>query len=465
MFEFRLPEDFLLGTANSAFQSEGAWDRDGKSMSMMDYYARAYAGKLIPGKIPGKAKEKTKGQYTITEELPNDGCFFYDNYEAYIEDMKKTGQNTFRLSISWPRLIPDGVGEVNPKAVDFYNRVINKLIECNIEPMVDLLHWDPPMCLVEQGGYTNENFPEWFENYARICFHEFGDRVKLWSTFNESCVVAWNGYIGRFPPFIIDEKQGLLASHHIIVAHLRAVRAYREMGFDGKIGSVNAMVPVYPAHTTEEDIGAAIRQALFKFEWWLEPMLEGHYPQRVLDEAPIYREMMPEHYQEDLDRWFEPMDFIGLNYYFPERTEYTTETPLYSVHVENFYSSPDSKYTPYPAGLLDLLIYMNERHKGVPIYITENGIGLVDHGDEELDCNDDTRISYLREHLRMVARAARMGIPVKGYYYWNDADSYEQLTGYDHRFGLTWVDHKTGRRRWKKSRYYFKNICETGMVD
>ena len=160
---FRFPEDFLIGTANAAFQSEGAWDRDGKSESNMDYYAR-----LKAGQPRGKTSFYTKA-------LPDRGCFFYDHYEEYIEDMQKTGQNTYRLSISWCRVIPGGVGQVNPKGIAFYNKVIDKLLSCNIIPLVDLYHWDMPQCLLEQGGFANPEFPNWFENYARVCFEAFGD--------------------------------------------------------------------------------------------------------------------------------------------------------------------------------------------------------------------------------------------------------------------------------------------------
>ena len=180
---FRFPEDFLIGTANSAFQSEGAWDRDGKSESNMDYYAR---------QVAGKPRGKTS---FYTKDLPDRGCFFYDHYEEYIEDMQKTGQNTYRLSISWCRVIPDGVGAVNPKGIAFYNKVIDKLLSCNMIPLVDLYHWDMPQCLQEKGGFANPDFPGWFENYAKVCFAAFGDRVKMWSTFNESAVAVTYGYI------------------------------------------------------------------------------------------------------------------------------------------------------------------------------------------------------------------------------------------------------------------------------
>ena len=223
MYGFRLPQDFLIGTANSAFQSEGAWDRDGKSESIMEYYGRKYQGTFGPH-VTMKEGE-AKGSIPFGTDENARGCEFYDLYEEYIEDMKKTGQSVYRLSLSWCRIIPTGVGEVNPKGIEFYNKVIDKLIECNITPFVDLYHWDMPMCLQEKGGFANPEFPEWFEAYAKICFEAFGDRVKLWSTFNETQVSINGGYAGgSFPPFHENKKEALLAGHLTLIAHFRAVR-------------------------------------------------------------------------------------------------------------------------------------------------------------------------------------------------------------------------------------------------
>jgi len=457
MYEYRFPEGFLIGTANSAFQSEGAWGRDGASASMMEHFAKVYAGKPMPN---------NKKNVIITTDLADKGCFFYDNYEAYIDDMVKTGQNTFRMSLAWWRIIPTGYGEVNQKAIDHYNRVIDKLLEKGIEPFVDLNHWDVPQCLYEEGGaWRNPKFPEWFESYAKVCFEAFGDRVKLWSTFNEACVSINSGYNGgTFPPYETSRKGALLAGHNLILAHFRAVRLYKSMNLGGKIGVVHAIVPITPGSLSDEDIGAAQRMAMYRFDWYMQPMAEGRYPQKILEECPAFRDNMPEGYQADLDRWFTPMDFVGLNYYHHSRTRFNPDTELLANFVTNFYAIPGQKFAPYPAGILDSVMYVHRRY-GMDMYITENGMGMEDTGSEETDCEDDGRISYLREHLRMICRATALGIPVKGYYYWNDADSYEQQSGFAHRFGMTWVDHRTGRRRWKKSRYYFSDVCKHRMVD
>ena len=462
-YGFRLPDDFLIGTAHSAFQSEGACERDGKSESIMEYYAKQAAGK------PAYSERKTLPGELATvysSELPDRGCFFYDHYEEYIEEMQKTGQNTYRLSIAWPRILPNGTGEVNQKGIDFYNKVFDKMLACGITPFVDLHHWDLPQCLMERGGFESPDFPAWFEAYAKVCFEAFGDRVKMWSTFNELQLSIHNGYaLQTFPPFIKDLARSLQAAHNCILAHYRAVRLYKSMKLGGKIGCVNCITDITPARCCEEDVRATELALERQFGWWVAPMMEGKYPQVVLDEIELYRDNMPKNFQQDLDRWFVPMDFIGINYYVSGRTQYDASLPLKCHSVESFYSAPGQPFLPYPAGLFDVVQLIAERYHNPEMYITENGCCLPNIHDEEKETNDPERITYLREHLRMCVRAIRAGYNLKGYYYWNDADSYEELNGYNLRFGLTWVDHETGKHVWKKSRYYFSSICKSHLID
>ena len=468
MYGFRLPQDFLIGTGNSAFQSEGAIDRDGKSENIMEYFAKKYAGQYSPGiakKIKAGTMKSGRSDPNSTD-LPDRGCFFYDNYEAYIDDMAATGQNVYRFSLSWCRIIPTGYGEVNPKGIEFYNKVINKLLEKGITPFVDLYHWDLPQCLFEESGFLNSEFPQWFENYAKVCFEAFGDRVKLWSTFNESQISINSGYaIGNFPPFLENKKDALLAGHYTLIAHFRAVRLYKSMNLGGKIGAVNCTSAIHPAWMKEEDVNAVQLQYNHNFDWWVQPMLEGTYPQKLIRDVPFVKENMPDNYQEDLDKWFIPMDFVGLNYYTPARTEMDYDNPMLTRRVDPFFSSPGQQYIPYPPGLFDTAMYIHEKYHGVDIYVTENGCALANQNDPEKECDDPDRVTYLREHLRMCARLIKCGVNLKGYMYWNDADSYEELDGYRLRFGLTWVNHATGERRWKKSRYYFSEICKTHLVN
>ncbi len=459
MVGFKLPKDFLIGTGHSAFQSEGAVDRDGKTENWMDHIAKERAGK------PATHFEKTGA--TFSSDLTDNGCFFYDNYEEYVEDMQKTGQNTFRFSLSWCRILPNGVGEVNPKGIAYYNKLIDKLLSCGIEPFVDLYHWDMPMCIADQGAFLNPKFPEWFEYYAKVCFEAFGDRVKLWSTFNESQISIHNGYrTGSFAPCHQDEKEYCTASLYCILAHFRAVRLYKSMNLGGKIGAVHAMLNVAPVHLNDEDLGAVERAMEHYFGWWTEPMVNGTFPRTLLRQYPHLDKMFPEGYQEMLDKWFAPMDFVGLNYYMSKWSHNDPDSYLGYKRVESFYSAPGQAFTPYPPGLFDVVQYVSEKYPTIDIYITENGCATENIHDEEKECDDTERVTYLREHLRECARLIRAGYTrLKGYYYWCDADAFENGRGYELRFGLTWVDHKTGKRTWKKSRHYFSNICKTHMVD
>lgn len=464
MYGFPIPEGFILGTANSAFQSEGACDRDGKSENMMEHYAAEFAGKYRPGFTAEQIKAKGMLPYSTT--LPDRGCFFYDNYEAYIEDMKKTGQDAYRMSLSWCRIMPNGAGEVNPKGIEFYNKVIDKLIACGITPFVDIYHWDLPQCLQDKGGFANPEFPQWYEDFARVCFENFGDRVQLWSTFNEPDIFVRGGHwSGSFPPFMRDIPRALQSAHNVILAHFRAVRLYRSMGFTGKIGTVNCTSAVQPSRMETEDNTAVAYQYMWRFDLYIEPMIHGRYPQRLIDEVPSVRDNLPAGYQKDLDQWFAPMDFIGLNYYIPGATKYDPTHPVLSSPAPSFYATPGQWNTPYPVGMLDVLQYIQARYGDVAVYITENGCSDFNKHDADAECDDEYRVMYLREHLRMLVRCVRAGINLKGYFYWNDADSYEELDGYNQRFGLTWVDHETGERRWKKSRYFFSDVCHKRMVN
>jgi len=448
MMKFAFPKDFVLGTASSAFQIEGAPYADGKGETTWDYMAR-----VTPEKFHNQAK-------------PDPGAWFYENYEKDIVDMGALGIKSFRLSISWARILPEGTGKINQKGIDFYNRVIDLLLENGIEPFVDLYHWDTPIALEDRGGMKSRAFVDWFGEYARICFTYFGDRVKLWSTFNEPGVFCFAKYAtGSWYPYEKDKKNAYLAAHHVILAHYRAVKIYREMGLGGKIGAVVDMVAIYPCDPEGNDVLAAQYQADRKSGWWLDPMFFGKYPERLLEACPGLLEYMPEGYAEDLRRAFVPVDMIGINYYYPAIVKYDENALLKSTHAPSYYVQEGQRFQPYPAGIYDVMLYLSEKYNYPDIYITENGMGHIGGTDKDEDIHDDERISYLREHLRMVVRAIRAGASVKGYYYWSHFDSLESCSGYQWKFGLMHVDLQTGERTKKKSWYYFQKIIRDLSVD
>ncbi len=448
MVTFTFPKDFLFGTGGSSFQIEGSPYADGKGENVWDHDCKVHP-------------EMFYGQAT-----PEQGSFFYTHYEEDIRAMKELGQNTYRLSLSWTRILPNGTGKINQKGIDFYNRVIDLLIENGIEPFVDIYHWDLPQTLAEIGGFKNKKVIDYYVEFARICFENFGDRVKLWSTMNEPSVFCFGCYTqGVYPPYETSLRNGLEAAHNILIAHYRIVKLYKSMGLAGKIGAVIAIVPIVPSEMTQEDIGASRRQMDILCDWWLRPMFEGKYPEDLLRDCPDFAREMPADYARELAQEFVPMDMVGLNYYYPERGVYEENTPTKSTTIMNYYAQEKETFQYYPAGLYDAMLYVKETYGNPEIYITENGLGFEDSGDYEQDINDDRRVEYLREHLRMVVRSIRAGVNIKGYYYWSNTDSFEMTSGYRYRFGLTYVNWRTGERTFKKSWRYYKQIIANKMVN
>ena len=445
---FRFPHGFLWGAASSACQIESACDAGGKQPTVFDYYSRIFEDKF--------------GYST-----PDTAADFYHRYESDIANMKELGLKSFRFSISWARIFSDITSEVNQDGIDYYNRVIDCLTEAGIEPFFDLFHCDLPMFVIDKGGAKNPQFIDWFADYARVCFESFGDRVKLWSTVNEPSINIYGAYAtGSNGPFENDLRGGLLASQHMLLAHYKAIRIYRSMNCGGKIGAVNHFEPVYPKTLDERDIEAANRRRAFYSGWWIDPMMKGIYPP-IITGMPYIAEHMPEDYARELTEAFEPMDFLGINYYGSPHAVYANDDKLfYKTYKDSKLPQDDYGFPFYPAGLYDSMVYLKEAYGNPVIYITENGIGVFPSGDPEKDRHDDYRIAYMREHIREVSRSQRAGVDIRGYYHWTIIDTYEGYAGgYKYIFGLLQVDWKTLERTPRDSFYYYKNIIANNTVD
>ena len=332
---------------------------------------------------------------------------------------------------------------------------------------MDLYHWDLPQVLAEKGGFKNREIINDFVVYAKVCFENFGDRVKLWSTMNEPSVFCFSPYAtGNWPPFEKVLGNGLLAAQVAMICHYRTVKLYRQMKLGGKIGAVIAVVPVYPKNpASDKDVLAATIQYERLCDWWLRPIFEGKYPETILKECPSYLEEMPKNFTDELMEEFAPVDMIGLNYYYPGCAEYREDLPLKSEWIENYYVQEGQRFQCYPAGIYDIMLAVSQRYHFPEIYIAENGLGLLDTGNKEEILEDDVRIEYLKEHLRMVARCIGAGANIKGYYYWSNTDSFENSAGYTYRFGLSYVEWESGERIRKKSWSYYQRIAQTGFVD
>ena len=463
----RFPKDFLFGAASASYQVEGAWNEDGKGITNWDVFS----------KIPGKTFEGTNGDIAV------------DHYHRYKEDIKlmaEMGLESYRFSISWARIIPDGDGEVNEKGIEFYNNVINECLKYGIVPFVTLYHWDLPNNLEENGGWTNKRTVNAFLKYAGVCFRAFGDRVKHWITFNESIVFCQLGYLaGAHPPGIVgDVKKYFQATHNVSVAHAKAIKEYKSLKQYGEIGITHVFSPAFSIDDKEENIKATEHANYLEIFWYYDPILKGEYPEYVIKQLKEH-DLEPDWTDDELKLLKEAAelnDFLGLNYYQPRRVMKNDEVEVITeadrerstgkpgnASFDGVYKTvmmDDKVYTKWgweisPEGFLDGLRMLKERYGDVKLYITENGLGDEDPIIDGEIC-DIPRIKFIEEHLRAVKKAIAEGINLKGYYAWSVIDLLSWLNGYKKQYGFIYVDHKNNYERKKKmSFYWYKNIIET----
>ena len=448
MFDFIFQKDFLWGAASSAVQIEAAANEDGKGQNVADFYSRKFPEKYNKGEIPDTAAD------------------FYHRYNEDIGMMKDLGLKSFRFSISWARIYPDGNEKINQKGIDYYSKMIDTLLQNGIVPMFDLFHADMPMWVAERGGPKNSDFVNWFSDYAYTCFKNFGDRVKLWNTVNEPSINVFRTYaFAQTPPFETSIKNGFTSSHNMLMAHFNAIKLYRSMNLGGKISAVSSFAPVYANSLGQQDKDAATRAFDFHSGWWLEPMVKGRYPQELLSYPYVY-ENMPKSSIEKLKDSFTPMDHIGINYYSPGLAMYKKNDMLDFERLKMDLPKDDYGFLIYPQGLFDSIMYLKKEFNDPEIYITENGIAKEGSSDEISDADDDYRINYLREHLRAVSRSIKAGANVKGYYHWTIMDTYETHSGgYKLKFGLVQINFDNLKRTPRKSWKYYRNIIKNNAVE
>ncbi len=443
---FTFPKDFLFGAASSAVQIEAGVNEGGKGEDVLDHFWPL-----------------RKEQYGNAD--PSLAADFYHRYREDIALMKELGLKSFRFSISWSRIYPNGPEEVCQAGLDYYSDVIDALREADIVPFFDLWHCDLPYWALERGGVLNPEFIEWFAIYAETCFKEFGDRVPYWSTINEPNVNVMAAYAwGSTPPFEKDISKCIKACHNAVLAHFKAVRIYKSLGFKGKIGFVNHLQLAYPLTLDKKDQEAAERDMAFYSDWFNDAILLGHYPECIMD-YPYIKDNLPEGYQKDLDENFIPSDYLGINYYSSYIVAYEKNDVLdYKIATADMLPKDDYGFTINPQGMYDTIMYAKKRYPGTELIITENGLGKQKWGNYEEELEDDYRINYMREHLRGVARAIDAGAPVTGYYHWSIMDTNElYVRGYTYMFGLIQVRFDTLERVPRKSYYYYQKIiaqCE-----
>ncbi len=447
------PKDFRWGAATASYQIEGAKDEDGKGPSVWDMVCRQ----------PGFVWEGHTGDVA---------CDHYHRLEEDIQLMKACGLRAYRFSLSWPRIIPDGNGTVNEAGLAFYDRLIDALLEADIEPWITLFHWDYPYALFCQGGWLNPRSPEWFEDYTRVVVKRYSDRVRHWFTLNEpQCFIGFGHDVGSHAPGLrLGLSEVLLAGHHTLLAHGRAAQILRaEARTPAQIGWAPVGCITFPATDRPEDVEAARKEMfdikassdphnnVFNNTWWGDPVVFGRYPE---DGLRIFGSAMPRVTEADMQLIAQPLDFYGGNIYCGSTVRAGADGE--AEHVE---TTPGHPLTLYgwkckPETLRWGVRFLYERYN-LPIVVTENGISCMDWVMEDGAVHDPQRIDYLSRHLKALRQAITEGADVRGYFHWSLMDNFEWSEGYKQRFGLVHVDFGTLQRTPKDSASWYAEVCRT----
>ncbi len=439
------PQGFLWGTATSAYQIEGAHAADGKGPSIWDTFAH----------MPGKIERDENG------DVAADHCHRYRDDVAI---MGALGLNAYRFSIAWSRVLPAGTGVANPRGLDFYQRLVDALLERGIRPFVTLYHWDLPQVLQDRGGWGARETAAAFGEYATLVGCTLGDRVKDWITLNEPLATTTAGHIfGMHAPGTQDVKLAFQVSHHLNLAHGNAVRALRATVPQARVGITEVSLPVYPASESRADVDAARRYDGFVNRWYWDPPLRGSYPTDVLERLGAFA---PAVQDGDMERIAVPIDFFGHNSYTRSVVKDDPESILLGATPLPPVGKPQTTmgWEIYPDHLYDSLLRITRDYGAPDIYITENGASFDDAvvGGR---VDDPQRCDYLRAHLRACHRAIAAGAKLRGYFCWSLLDNFEWTFGYARRFGLVYVDFGTQQRIVKSSGKFFGEVARRNRLE
>jgi beta-glucosidase len=434
-----LGTDFVWGAATSAYQIEGAVNEEGRAPSIWDKFCR----------VPGAIDNGDTGDVA---------CDHYHRWRQDIGLMRDLNLEAYRFSIAWPRILPEGTRTVNRAGLDFYDKLVDGLLEAGIRPYATLYHWDLPQALQDRGGWPSRDTAFAFAEFASIVAARLGDRVGDWFTVNEPLCSAWIGHLeGKMAPGIRDINQAVPAAHHLLLGHGLAASALRNIATGPvRVGAVLNLSPCEPASQDENDIAAARRADGHTNRWWLDPLHGRGYPADMIEVYGVEPPIRP----GDLETIAAPMDHFGLNYYFRQVVE---DEPGGPAPRARMISVPDWTMTAmgwevYADGLEQLLVRVHEEYQVPRIYVTENGSAWPDEIEPDGQVQDKERIEYLEQHLDACARAARTGSPLAGYFAWSLLDNFEWAYGYAKRFGLVHVDYPTQRRTIKASGYRYSDI-------
>jgi beta-glucosidase len=435
------PRGFKFGAATAAYQIEGAWDEDGRGESIWDRFCR------VPGAVAGGAT----------------GDVACDHYHRWREDLDLLAAmriESYRFSISWSRVQPDGRGPLNPHGVRFYRQLVEGLLERGIEPAPTLYHWDLPQALQDHGGWGARDTIERFAEYARLMAAELGDVVARWVTHNEPWVIAFLGHAeGRKAPGLRDWRMALRVSHHLLVSHGLAVQALRAGTPSGTpVGITLNLHPQRPVSNSDEDRAATRIADGHANRWFLDPVLRGRYPEDMVELFARRFGPLDVVRPGDLDLIAQPIDFLGVNYYFPHRVAADPAAePLGLRHADPVGPLTSMGWEQDPSGLHEVLVRVREDYGDIPVAITENGAAFDDGEIVDGRVEDPARVEYLQGHLAALGRAIADGVDVRRYYVWSLLDNFEWEHGYEQRFGIVHVDYETQRRAPKRSGLWYRD--------
>ncbi|MFF8670171.1 GH1 family beta-glucosidase [Streptomyces sp. NPDC015242] len=452
------PPGIVFGAATASYQIEGAAREDGRGPSIWDTYSHT------PGRTAGG-------------DTGDVACDHYHRYPQDVALLRDLGVHSYRFSIAWPRIVPDGGGPVNPKGLDFYARLVDTLLEAGIEPAATLYHWDLPQALEDRGGWRTRETAERFAAYTAVVAEHLGDRVPRWITLNEPWCSAFLGYsVGRHAPGAREGRGALAAAHHLLVGHGLAVQALRAAGVR-EAGITLNLDRNLPATGSAADRAAVTRADTQHNLVWTEPILAGRYP---ATEGETWGELITgQDFRRDgdLELIAQPLDFLGINYYRPivvTDAPHRESDPARRVATDNRYEEvrfPGARHTAMgwpvvPDSFTDLLVRLKEQYGDAlpPLYITENGSAEDDTVAPDGAVHDADRVAYLRDHLTALKAAMDAGVDVRGYYVWSLLDNFEWAFGYAKRFGIVRVDYGTQRRTPKDSYHWYRRLIAAHRV-
>lgn len=442
MGELDFPRGFLWGAATASYQIEGAANEDGRGKSVWDTFSHT----------PGLVDKGDTGDVA---------CDHYHRFREDIGLMTDIGLQAYRFSVAWPRLMPEGKGAVNQKGIDFYNQLIDALLEKGIQPAATLFHWDYPQALHDAGGWTNPDAGKIFGDYAELCFKSFGDRVKFWITHNEPWCYAYLGHeVAAHAPGERDQVKAFQVGHGLLLGHGEAVARYRALNQGGKIGITTNHQHHAPLDPNSElDQKASSQQNDWMNGWFLDPIYFGDYPEYLKQTYP-----MPEFTEEEKKLVSQKTDFMGLNFYVVSKVRFNENSQNQAEQID----VPEVQHTDMgwmvaPDTLRETLVYSQNRWNPDEIYITENGCAF-DYPVVDGQVRDKDRVAFLQNYITSARKSIDEGAKLKGYFVWSLMDNFEWAFGYSKRFGIIHVDYQTQQRTLKDSAKMYREIIKANSL-